>query len=51
MNYYIAVGEGALRGIRNRPMVLKRFVNGATEAPFFQKRAPDGRPEWVTRSS
>ena len=48
VNYFIAVGEGALTGIRNRPCVLKRFVNGASEAPFFQKRAPDGRPEWVT---
>ena len=48
VNYFLAVGEGALVGIRNRPTVLKRFVNGAAEAPFFQKRAPDNRPEWVT---
>src|SRR5260221_14669015 len=48
VNYFIAVGEGALRGIRNRPTVLKRFVNGATEAPFFQKRPPDSPPDWVT---
>ena len=48
VNYFIAVGEGALRGIRNRPCVLKRFVNGADKEPFFQKRAPDGRPPWVT---
>ena len=47
VNYFVSVGEGALRGIRNRPTVLKRFVNGAAEAPFFQKRAPEG-PEWVT---
>ncbi len=48
VNYFLAVGEGALRGIRNRPCVLKRFVNGAAADPFFQKRAPDGRPPWVT---
>jgi DNA ligase D-like protein (predicted polymerase) len=48
VNYFISVGEGALRGIRNRPCVLKRFVNGATEEPFFQKRAPSGRPPYVT---
>jgi DNA ligase D-like protein (predicted polymerase) len=48
VNYFIAVGEGALLGIRNRPTVLKRFVNGADQEPFFQKRAPAGRPEWVT---
>ena len=41
VNYFVSVGEGALCGIRNRPTVLKRFVNGATEEPFFQKRAPD----------
>ena len=48
VNYFVAVGEGALRGIRNRPCVLKRFVNGVTEDPFFQKRAPQGRPPYVT---
>ncbi len=48
VNYFIAVGEGALLGIRNRPTVLKRFVNGAAEEPFFQKRAPGGRPDYVT---
>jgi bifunctional non-homologous end joining protein LigD len=48
VNYFIAVGEGALVGIRNRPCVLKRFVNGANAEPFFQKRAPEGRPPWVT---
>ena len=48
VNYFLSVGEGALRGIRNRPCVLKRFVNGAAGDPFFQKRAPDSRPPWVT---
>ena len=47
VQYYLAVGEGALRGVYRRPMVLKRFVNGATEEPFFQKRAPAKRPDWV----
>jgi len=47
VNYYVAVMEGALRGVRNRPMILKRFVNGIREEPFFQKRAPANRPEWV----
>jgi bifunctional non-homologous end joining protein LigD len=45
--YYLEVGEAALRGVRDRPMVLKRYVNGAEEEPFFQKRAPASRPEWV----
>lgn len=47
VNYYLAVGDGALLGIYRRPAVLKRFVNGAAEEPFFQKRAPAKRPEWI----
>src|SRR5881397_4056583 len=45
--YYAAVAEGALRGISARPIVLKRYVNGAESEPFFQKRAPDQHPEWI----
>ena len=45
--YYAAVAEGALRGIAGRPIVLKRYVDGAEHEPFFQKRAPEQRPEWV----
>ena len=47
VEYYLAVGEGALRGVARRPMVLKRFVHGVDEPPFFQKRAPAKRPEWI----
>src|SRR5262245_57162838 len=47
VGYFLQVAEGALRGIRDRPLVLKRFVNGAEAAPFFQKRAPEGRPNWI----
>jgi DNA primase len=45
--YYAAVAAGALGGIAGRPIVLKRYVNGAGEEPFFQKRAPEQRPDWV----
>jgi len=45
--YYLAVAEGALRGIAARPIVLKRYVHGAEGAPFYQKRAPDQHPDWV----
>jgi DNA ligase D-like protein (predicted polymerase) len=48
VRYYLAVAPGALGGVRDRPMALKRFVNGAEAEPFFQKRAPDKRPEWVS---
>jgi DNA ligase D-like protein (predicted polymerase) len=47
VRYYLHVAEGALRGIRNRPIVLKRYVHGAAGDFFFQKRAPEKRPEWV----
>jgi bifunctional non-homologous end joining protein LigD len=45
--YYVAVAEGALRGIAGRPIVLKRYVNGAEGEPFFQKRAPEQHPDWI----
>jgi DNA ligase D-like protein (predicted polymerase) len=51
VRYYVEVGEGALRGIKNRPVVLKRYVHGAEGEFFFQKRAPEKRPEWVTTVS
>ena len=47
VQYYLSVAEGAINGIRNRPVVLKRFVDGAEEQPFYQKRAPDNTPEWM----
>jgi bifunctional non-homologous end joining protein LigD len=47
IRYYLAVADGALRGVGGRPMALKRFVNGAEGEFFFQKRAPESRPEWV----
>src|SRR5438034_5794233 len=45
--YYLAVAPGAVRGIYARPFVLKRYVNGADQEPFFQKRAPEKRPDWI----
>lgn len=47
INYYLAVAPGALRGVRDRPMILKRFVKGITEEAIFQKRAPEKRPDFV----
>ena len=47
VRYYLSVAPGALRGVRDRPFVLKRFVNGAHGEPFYQKRAPDNLPEFV----
>jgi bifunctional non-homologous end joining protein LigD len=47
ISYYLTVADGALRGVRGRPMILKRFVKGIDEEAFFQKRAPEKRPEWI----
>ncbi|MBT2499045.1 non-homologous end-joining DNA ligase [Agromyces sp. ISL-38] len=47
VRYYLAVADGALRGAAGRPMVLKRFVKGIDHEAFFQKRAPEKRPEWI----
>ncbi len=45
--YYLSVAPGALNGIQDRPIVLKRFVNGAEGEAFYQKRAPSERPSWL----
>lgn len=47
VRYYLAVADGALRGVSGRPMALKRFVDGAAGDFFFQKRAPAHHPEWI----
>jgi bifunctional non-homologous end joining protein LigD len=45
--YFLSVAPGALNGIRNRPIVLKRFVDGAESEPFYQKRAPSDLPAYL----
>jgi bifunctional non-homologous end joining protein LigD len=47
VRYYLSVAGGALAGIRDRPIVLKRFVDGAEGEAFYQKRAPSSRPDWL----
>ena len=47
VRYYLSVAQGALAGIRDRPIVLKRFVNGAEAEAFYQKRAPSQRTPWL----
>ena len=47
VRYYLSVADGALVGIRDRPIVLKRFVDGAEGEAFYQKRAPENRPVWL----
>ncbi len=47
VRYYLSIAPGALNGIQDRPIVLKRFVNGAEAPAFYQKRAPTDRPSWM----
>ena len=47
VRYYLSVAGGALTAVGDRPMALKRYVNGIDKEAFFQKRAPEKRPEWI----
>jgi len=47
VHYYVTTAEAVLRGVAGRPMALKRYVNGVEGDVFFQKRAPESRPEWI----
>jgi bifunctional non-homologous end joining protein LigD len=47
VRYFLSVADGALRGVADRPMALKRYVHGAEGEAFYQKRAPESRPEWI----
>ena len=45
--YYVAVADAALVHVRERPTVMKRFVDGIEEDPIWQKRVPKSTPEWL----
>ena len=47
VRYYLEVADGALRGAGGRPNVLVRYPNGINEQFFYQKRAPESRPDWI----
>jgi len=47
VRYYLAVARGALRAAGGRPNVLVRYPNGIDGEFFYQKRAPESRPEWI----
>jgi bifunctional non-homologous end joining protein LigD len=47
VNYYVECAEAVVRGLRDRPTVLKRWVDGVQGEPFFQKRVPESAPEWL----
>ncbi|MFE2163223.1 non-homologous end-joining DNA ligase [Streptomyces lydicus] len=45
--YYLAVADGVLRGLRDRPTTMQRFPDGVQGEFFYQKRAPKGLPDWL----
>ncbi|MDX6331007.1 MAG: hypothetical protein QOI83_3390, partial [Streptomycetaceae bacterium] len=45
--YYLTVGDGILRALRERPTTLERYPDGVTGESFFQKRAPKNHPDWI----
>jgi bifunctional non-homologous end joining protein LigD len=47
VNYYVECADAVVRGLRDRPTVMKRWVDGVEGKPFFQKRVPDGAPDWL----
>ncbi len=47
VNYYLECADAVVLHLRERPTVMKRWVNGVEGEPFFQKRVPDGAPEWL----
>jgi DNA ligase D-like protein (predicted polymerase) len=47
VEYYLAVGDGILRALRERPTVLKRHPGGAETEAIYQKRLPDHAPPWI----
>jgi DNA ligase D len=49
--YYLAVGDVVMRQMLDRPVLMQRFPNGATGTSFFQKRVPDGAPDWLSTTT
>jgi bifunctional non-homologous end joining protein LigD len=47
VNYYVQCEQAVVRHLRERPTVMKRWVEGVRGEPFFQKRVPNGAPEWL----
>jgi DNA ligase D len=46
-NYYVSVGEGIVRALRERPCMLHRFPKGVDDKKVHQKRIPTGAPSWI----
>jgi DNA ligase D len=51
VRYYLAIEPTVMRAMRDRPVLLQRFPNGAAGSSFFQKRIPDGAPPWLSTTT
>jgi bifunctional non-homologous end joining protein LigD len=51
VNYYLECADAVVRGLRERPTVMKRWVDGVDGEPFFQKRVPDSAPDWLATAT
>ncbi|MFI5562390.1 non-homologous end-joining DNA ligase [Amycolatopsis japonica] len=47
VEYYLAVGDGIVRALRERPCMLHRFPSGVSGDKVHQKRVPNGAPDWL----
>ena len=47
VNHYVSITEPLMRTMRDRPLLLERYPNGAEGSSFFQKRIPESAPEWL----
>jgi DNA ligase D len=47
VRYYLAVGDGIVRALRERPTQLRRFPDGVEGEQIYQKRVPQKRPDWI----
>ncbi|RDI74829.1 DNA polymerase LigD [Gaiella occulta] len=47
VDYYLSVGDGIVRALRERPTQLRRFPDGIEGEQIYQKRVPEKRPDWI----
>jgi DNA ligase D-like protein (predicted polymerase) len=47
VNYYLAVADGIVRALNERPTQLRRFPDGVEGEQIYQKRVPEKRPDWI----
>jgi DNA ligase D len=51
VHYYLSIGDQIMATMRGRPTMLQRFPDGASGKSFYQKRVPDGAPDWLQQTT